>query len=758
MQERLFREWYAEQAQKSGIAPDPDDPLHKYDYRGAFLSGATSQVDQSDGLPHWPSSFKDDDHPNRFVRGVGDTRSLDRGLGPTIPTNNPNLDRQRKDLAKIQSAIREGRLPPEAMQRYIERERVTPEMEAAKEPLGIEGTIKGAIANAGEGVGFSLADELMGGLRGAVDPRITMGEGIDEVRSERDRFAAQHPKTALGLTLGGAVLPAVLTAGMAGAGAPSIGRVAATTGAQGAVAGYGSGEGGPLSGSRIARGVGYGLAGAGLGAGVARVANSRAGDTIARKGGDVLEMLQQMGGDSGNDVAGLVARGGGAASGAVPDAATSGALRSIAARTGGAAKVPEARNVLAELEKAGLGEPTIAADVLPGGPRELRRAFNVSPTAASKGRTQLLERGANVGTRSRTALTEATGLSPQTTAAGVDDLVAQRAAKAKPTFAAAESEGVANRMTPRTPAMEAWLNEPDIKSIADDLLQTRQYRGRTPDDPEVVRAIYRVLSDRQGTLKASQLSNPKNLGRIEGENLSLAKRQGMDAIAGPDGPMPSFRPANENFADASRLKEAYESGVAMFNKPVGDIQAAMAKMTPDELDVFKRGAFDALLEKRVGPASPNAGLGEFARQSKRAGQATVDTDAAAARVRAVFGEDEYQKVLAAARGEGRFTQTATDALGGSTTAQQLGDMGLFGQLAQDAAGGSPTTVRWWANAADKARKFVDEPASRRAAELLTGKPKTLLEYLEQMATTDASRRSATSNATGVALRTQSGRP
>lgn len=81
MQERIFRQWYAEWAQKAGIDPNPDNPLHKYDYRGAFMANATPVIDSGDSLYHWPSAFKDDDHPNRFVKGVGDSKSLDRSGG-----------------------------------------------------------------------------------------------------------------------------------------------------------------------------------------------------------------------------------------------------------------------------------------------------------------------------------------------------------------------------------------------------------------------------------------------------------------------------------------------------------------------------------------------------------------------------------------------------------------------------------------------------------------------------------------------------
>lgn len=195
---------------------------------------------------------------------------------PVRPTPNPDLAKLRADLAVLQDAVNAGRLPPEAIQRYVQRHQSTPEQEAAREPLSGGDIARGVLANAGEGVGFSFADELMGGLRGIIDPSISMGEGIDQVRSERDRFADAHPKTALGLTLGGAALPAILTAGAstAGSAAPLAARVAASGAAGGAVAGYGSGEGGPLSGSRVGRGLVGGVAGYALGKALPPVAGA----------------------------------------------------------------------------------------------------------------------------------------------------------------------------------------------------------------------------------------------------------------------------------------------------------------------------------------------------------------------------------------------------------------------------------------------------------------------------------------------------
>lgn len=63
--EAEFQSWYATIAQKQGLNPNPDDPQHHYDYRAAFRAGA-----MPDATGHWPSVFKDDQHPNLIVDGV----------------------------------------------------------------------------------------------------------------------------------------------------------------------------------------------------------------------------------------------------------------------------------------------------------------------------------------------------------------------------------------------------------------------------------------------------------------------------------------------------------------------------------------------------------------------------------------------------------------------------------------------------------------------------------------------------------------
>lgn len=64
-QEAQFKPWYADIAAKGGLDPNPDDPRHQYDYRGAFLAGAQPGEDG-----HLDSRFKAPGHPNRFVDGI----------------------------------------------------------------------------------------------------------------------------------------------------------------------------------------------------------------------------------------------------------------------------------------------------------------------------------------------------------------------------------------------------------------------------------------------------------------------------------------------------------------------------------------------------------------------------------------------------------------------------------------------------------------------------------------------------------------
>ena len=96
-QETQFQEWYKGWAKKGGIDPNPDNPEHHYDYRAAFKAGATPTPYAPDNNRlHWPSEFKDGDHPNRFVAVNG--KLLDTKLDGPPAVQDMEADYQRLKL------------------------------------------------------------------------------------------------------------------------------------------------------------------------------------------------------------------------------------------------------------------------------------------------------------------------------------------------------------------------------------------------------------------------------------------------------------------------------------------------------------------------------------------------------------------------------------------------------------------------------------------------------------------------------------
>lgn len=96
--EPQFQDWYAGHAQNLGLNPDPDDPLHFYDYRAAFRAGAAP-----DETGHWPSQFKREGHPRLILDGV-DTRTGQ----PTTPTlTQPQIDRFTRMKATVDDPLRQ---------------------------------------------------------------------------------------------------------------------------------------------------------------------------------------------------------------------------------------------------------------------------------------------------------------------------------------------------------------------------------------------------------------------------------------------------------------------------------------------------------------------------------------------------------------------------------------------------------------------------------------------------------------------------
>ncbi len=140
---------------------------------------------------------------------------------------------------------------------------------------------------------------------------------------------------------------------------------------------------------------------------------------------------------------------------------------------------------------------------------------------------------------------------------------AERAKSAKALYDAAKAEGDASLIGPVSKQVNDFVNEPDIAEIVADLAKTRKYRGKNPTDPEMLDGIIKELSDRAGVIKKGQMSpspSRPNVGRTRAEDVKAASEQGLEAISGPGGPMPTYRKAVADYANRSKQLEAYKRG------------------------------------------------------------------------------------------------------------------------------------------------------------------------------------------------------
>jgi hypothetical protein len=130
-------------------------------------------------------------------------------------------------------------------------------------------------------------------------------------------------------------------------------------------------------------------------------------------------------------------------------------------------------------------------------------------------------------------------------------------------YSKALTEGVGRTNTPQ---IRAWLAQPDVAEIHQNLLQNREFQGMAPTDPRVLDAVYKVHSDiAQQVERGLDAATPNrpNLGRYTKRNLDLAKAEGLDAMSGGasiPGPMPSYRPTVQDFAKSSDEIDAVRRG------------------------------------------------------------------------------------------------------------------------------------------------------------------------------------------------------
>lgn len=675
---------------------------------------------------------------------------------------------------------------------------------AARALTGLESLTEGATLGASGLVGDALA--------AGFDP----DRGFADVRRDRTQrrgaYAEERPKTDLALSVAGGILTPGIGAGrlaQTGAKALGTGRAAKVVGSLGTLAAEGAAQAG-------VEGTLRGVEGTDMDALKKAFTSGARGALI---GGIAAPVL--------SPVAGLAARGGEGLARLASRGQTSAGAKTIANRLGVEALDPLAGDAAALARRP----DAMAADVLPGGGRNLRAAMNVSPQGETVARTRLLERGAQVGPRAERAMAEAAGVAPGDVALTKDAMLRAQRERADELFTQARTEGrefdaIPGRVRDRFAEMErmaeqkalpgpgqsvsakrdlprpqdvdgdiAWPGVPArrrretvAQESAREALETRRPSRMTPEgerpvelraandvnvrrpfaEPEAVTSttpdrfamargtVDRALeNERVQSEIASVVDESADLAAMDpgsfdmmstvyqrlNKEFGVLKKNGQNA--GPyfqalqsarravrkalDSRSETFPVANREFAESARQQQAYALGEQLFSKrkSAGELRLAMEQMTPEQQRMFRRGALDAMAGK-LGNVSPNRDLGVSARQSKRAGQVAVDTDAARGRVREVFGDAGYMRLLREARDEGTFSQTMEEATRNSTTAKQLRDMaedpdagrffsrgstlfGTVGNFAADALAG----------AARRGQRLVAEGGNREAADLLT---------------------------------------
>jgi len=96
MDETAFQNWYKAHAKYLGLDPNPDNPLHFYDYRKAYVAGK-----EPDESGHWPSEFKHPDHPNRYVDGIDTITNRKLSADEMTVINAERLFKQIQEIVNL---------------------------------------------------------------------------------------------------------------------------------------------------------------------------------------------------------------------------------------------------------------------------------------------------------------------------------------------------------------------------------------------------------------------------------------------------------------------------------------------------------------------------------------------------------------------------------------------------------------------------------------------------------------------------------
>ena len=450
-----------------------------------------------------------------------------------------------------------------------------------------------------QGVTLGFADELEAAIRNpmsALGSALGLSEGksykenLDTIRKKLESYKVANPIEALAAEMAGAGVSTVgaglLTGGFGGAGAaaatsarlaPLAARAAAVGAGEGAIAGFGAGEGGFTERAKSA------ATGAAIG-GTVGAAAPIAVQQLGKYGRQVLDAL----GVGGQKRALTVAE-----------------RKLVQALERDGLTPEQAAQRLKEAQAMGIEDVTLA-DLGEG----LRGAGWRAQAVPSGRRQGVVEQFAERGQRQAEQISErAAEVADVTGPTGInylDDLTARVDAEARPAYAKAyevelDARPFANmaksnviqdayqkalRIADIDPDIDMSNMPPDLSKFFGEEMAGGGYVGMPTELAHEIKKGLDVLIEKQIDPVTNKITK-------EGAVLTKLKNRWNDTIADQN---QAYKAANAQYADSSRLRDAYSTGFDFTKLPEKELGKRVAKMTASEKEALRVGLISQVEE------------------------------------------------------------------------------------------------------------------------------------------------------------------
>jgi hypothetical protein len=575
--------------------------------------------------------FPDDTPPEVVANAAKDAH-----LKAVAASNRPFEGQDPAEWKRMKAeAARAGMLQPTQGQGAIDR--------PVEQDLRDPGAMAALASGVTQGATFGFGDEIAAGLA-SIAPSITYDQALQTARGMSENAAFARPKTELaGQIIGGATASMGTTGAVLGAGKTLAGKagLGALSGAiEGGAYGFGTGEGGVANrAENAAKSAAIGgavgaiapaaIAAAGMGArAVANPVASALNIPSNVRAGRALETYMGRAGLTADDVAAATQR---AAAEGQPQFMAADALgltgqRALAgiARQPGSAREEIANALIGRQDSQGNRLGSFMAD-----------ALDAPDTAAARAAALTGARGSAADLAYEAARKGAGPVDVRGAIAVIDDRIGGM-----------QGNGVVGD------GIDAKLAGYKAKLAAPAAALKPGETARELSDFDRVLGLKQQIGDDIGAAqRAGRNNEARELLKVQKE-LDAA----LEAASAP------YRAANDEFAKASRVIEAVDTGKAATSarSRQADTTAAFANMTPEQQAAFRAGYADPTIA-RIESAAPGVNKARPLRNEKTAAELT-----------AMAKDPELLKRQIAR--ENTMFETSNAALGGSKTADNLADM------------------------------------------------------------------------------------